>query len=696
MARHGVEEHDHPVDDRPLLLLRGAVAVAVAGMLVAVLVAPVAIGAGTLLARASTGVEATSTGVVDDGADAATVVTDAAGTPIALLYRRFRLPVGAERIADTMRAAIVAIEDRRFYAHDGVDPRGVARAIVTNAVSGAPLEGQGASTITMQYVKNQRLYALADTPEERRAATADTVGRKLTEVRLAHRISDRLTKDEILTRYLDLVYFGRGAYGVEAAARTWFGTSAATLTAPQAALLAGMVRSPGGYDPIDHPEAARDRRDQVLTAMIEVGSLTPERATAARAAPLGVLPDPSLPAEGCVGARPGTGFFCREVVERLAAAGLDPTDLATGGYTVLTTLDPRVTAEAREATADAVDTDGEVADVAAVVAPGTDRRPVLALAANRAYGNDATAGETALPLTTAPLRGAGSVYKIFTAAAALERGLVEPDTELDVPERYTSRVFDDAGDDYTVENLGSHDDELTLRRALAESPNTPFVALTDRLGSVDPIVDVARRLGLRTTLAAPGPDGQPLAERVRDAAQASFTLGPDPTSPLDLANVAATITAGGVWCPTTVVTRVTDRDGRDVTPPTPPCERAVSAEVADELGTALSEGSVDGTASGAADDADWDRTMIGKTGTTQRSTSAAYVGATDRYAGAVMTFSTGAPEPVCIDPVRTCSDGDLTGGSVPAGTWFDLMRPLHRGAPDDGADSDDASDDEED
>ncbi|WP_433038121.1 penicillin-binding transpeptidase domain-containing protein [Actinomycetospora sp. CA-053990] len=361
-----------------------------------------------------------------------------------------------------------------------------------------------------------------------------------------------------------------------------------------------------------------------------------------------------------------------------------------------TTLDPRVAAEAREAALDAIDPDREVAAVAAVVAPETDRRPVLALAANRTYGNDAAAGETALPLTTAPLRGAGSVYKIFTVAAALERGLVEPDTELDVPERYTSRVFDDAGDDYTVENLGSHDDELTLRRALAESPNTPFVALTDRLGSVDPVVDVARRLGLRTTLAAPGPDGRPLAERVRETEQASFTLGPDPTSPLDLANVAATIAAGGMWCPTTVVTRVTDRHGRDVTPPLPPCERAVSAGVAGDLRTALSDGSVDGTASGAAEDADWDRPMIGKTGTTQRSTSAAYVGATDRYAGAVMTFSTGAPTPVCVDPVRTCSDGDLTGGSVPAGTWFDLMAPLHRSTTDAGADTHRPPDGEED
>jgi membrane peptidoglycan carboxypeptidase len=325
--------------------------------------------------------------------------------------------------------------------------------------------------------------------------------------------------------------------------------------------------------------------------------------------------------------------------------------------------------------------------VAAVVAPEPDRRPVLALAANRDYGNDGDAGETALPLATAPLRGAGSIYKIFAAAAGLERGLVTPDSELDVPESYTATAFDDAGDAYTVENLGSFDDEMSLGRALAESPNTPFVALIDRLGSVDPVVDVARRLGLRTTLASPGPDGRPLAERVRDAEQASFTLGPDPTSPLDLAGVAATIEAGGIWCPPTLVTQVIDRDGQDVTPPAAPCERAVSSEVADELQTALAESTVDGTAADAADAAGWDRSMIGKTGTTQRSTSAAFLGATDRYAGATMVFSIDQLDPVCVDPVRTCADGgDLSGGSVPAEAWFDLMTPLHRGS---GADDDD-------
>jgi len=138
---------------------------------------------------------------------------------------------------------------------------------------------------------------------------------------------------------------------------------------------------------------------------------------------------------------------------------------------------------------------------------------------------------------------------------------------------------------------------------------------------------------------------------------------------------------------------VTDRVGRDVTPPTPACEQAVSPEVAEQLGAALSEDHVDGTAEDAADAADWDRPMIGKTGTTQRSASASFLGATDRYAGAVTTFAIGEPEPICVDPVRTCSDGDLTGGSVPADTWFDLMSALHRRS-DTGADRDDDRDED--
>ncbi|WP_433799925.1 transglycosylase domain-containing protein [Actinomycetospora sp. CA-084318] len=659
---------------------RALAACALAGVLLAGLTLPPVLAGGLLVGRAAASVDLTSGSLAGGRVREASVITDSAGTPIARLYERYRLPVGSDAIADTMKAAIVAIEDRRFFVHDGVDWRGLGRALASNAVRGSPLEGQGASTITMQYVKNYRLYAVADTAADRRAATADTLSRKLTEVRLAHRVEERLGKDEILARYLDLVYFGNGAYGVEAAARTYFGATAAELTVPQAALLAGIVRSPEGYDPTEQPAAARARRGEVLRAMADVGSISPAQAAAADTAPLGVVSPLRRPAPGCGAAVEGTGFFCRYVEEELAAAGISPSELRTGGYTVRTTLDPDAQARADAAAGRIGDSSG-VANVVAVVAPGTTSRPVLALAANREYGPDAAAGQSSLPLTTAPLRGAGSVYKIFTAATALEQGLVSPDDDLDVPERYTSSI----SPGYTVENLGSYDDRMTLTRALATSPNTAFVELEDRIGSIGPVVATARALGLRRSLDAPAPGGGTVGEAVSAQEQASFTLGPNPTSPLELANVGATLVADGRWCPPTPILSVTDRDGRPVDLPSPACEQAVPADVAADLRTALSEDHTDGTSADAADDVGWDRPMIGKTGTTQVSASSAFLGATTAYAGAVMTFSDrGAPQPVCTGPVRVCSDGDLTGGSVPAETWYRTMLPLHRDVPEGG------------
>ena len=663
------------------LLGRGLLACLLAGLVVAALAAPIVVAGGLAVRRAAASVDTTTGSLTGGTVREASVITDADGTPIAHLYERYRVPVGADGIADTMKAAIVAIEDRRCFDHDGVDYRGLARAVVSNAATGSPLEGQGASTLTMQYVKNYRLYALARTDEERRAATADTLTRKLIEVRLAHRLEDRLSKPEILARYLDLVYFGNGAYGVEAAARTYFDSTAAALTLPQAALLAGIVRSPTGYDPVTNPDAAPGRRAEVLRAMAAVGAITPAQETSAATAPLGVVKPLATPTPGCAAAFTGTGFFCDYVQRYLADAGISASELRTGGYTVRTTLDPEVQGELAGAVG-RVDPDRGVANVAAVVSPEAAGRPVLGLAANRAFGPDSDAEQSSLPLATAPLRGAGSVYKIFTAAAALDRGLVEPDTEIEVPDTYTARSFTDGTDAYTVSNLGSYDDSMSLTRALATSPNTAFVALEDRLGSVGPVVDAARALGLRNTLDRPTAGGSTVGREVVTQEQGSFTLGPNPTSPLELANVGATIVAGGRWCPPTPVASITDRDGRPVELPAPECERAVSATVAEQLRTGLSEGWQEGTSSDAADDAGWDRPMIGKTGTTQDSASAAFLGATNAYAGAVMTFSDrGSPQPVCVDPVRTCSTGDLTGGSTPAETWYDAMIPLHDGVP---------------
>lgn len=620
-----------------------------------------------------------------DAVPLVSVVTDAGGAPIARLYDQYRVPIGPDGVADVVEDAVIAIEDRRFREHAGVDLRSLGRALVSNLrSSGDPLSGQGASTITMQYVKNHRLLTAA-TPAERDAANAPTLARKLLDLQVALALEERLTKDEILTRYLDTVYFGNGAYGVVAAARTYFGTTPVELDLAQAALLAAVVRAPETYDPARHPTAALARRDLVLDAMVEVGSVTPAQAAAARERGPGLVEPLRRAEDGCVNARPGTGFFCRYLLGHLADLGLGPDELRSGGYTIRSTLDLRVTDAARRAAAAEVpvaETEG-IANAVAVVQPGRERHRVLALAANRDLGPDASAGQSSYPLPSAPVPyGAGSTFKIFTAAAALERGLGVT-TELPSPETYTSRVFLDDGEPYEVSGDGGTPDEVDLQEALARSPNTTFLALLDRLGSVDPVVDAARRLGLRESLREPAAGGRTVADAVREEQRASFTLGPVPTSPLELANVAATIVSGGVWCPPSPVDEVLDSTGTPVPLPEPPCERAVSRDVAATLAYALSEDHTGGTATDAARDAGWDRPMIGKTGTTQQNLSAAFVGATPQLATAVMTWADGSPpRPVCATtPPRLCADGTLFGGTVPARTWFAAMGPLHEDLP---------------
>lgn len=611
----------------------------------------------------------------------ASTLTDAQGVPIAYLYDQYRIPTEPDEVSGAMKAAVVAIEDRRFFDHQGVDWRGVGRALLTNTVrGGTPLAGQGASTITMQLVKNHRLYTLADSDRERAAATADTLERKLADVTVALRLEDELTKQQILGRYLDLAYFGHGAYGIAAAAATYFDTTPAELDVGQAALLAGMLRAPSSYDPVDSPDRARERRDVVLAAMAATGSINPTLAEALARTGLGVRDPLGGAAPGCATAEANTGFFCRYTVTYLDRLGLSPGELRRGGYTVRTTLDREATTAAAAAAAERVPpgaTEG-IVNAMAVVEPGTESHPVRALVANLALGPDAADGETAFPVPTAPVpHGAGSVYKIFTAAAALAAG-TDLDTRLPAPDSFTSEVFRNGTEPYTVTNPGDFPDSLSLQRALALSPNTAFLALLDRIGSVEPVVELAQRLGLRRSLAVPDGSGRTVAEAVIAQERASFTFGPSPTSPLELANVAATIVGDGIWCPPTPIVSVTDRDGDPVPLAEPACERVLPAELADTLAAGLSRDHVDGgTAAAAAQAAGWERPMIGKTGTTQRSVSAAFVGATPQYAGAVLTWSQ-AGRPVCRGEVlSTCEQGDLSGGSIPAGTWFDAMSQLH-------------------
>ena len=221
------------------------------GVLVAGMAFPGALALGLVAGAAGDSVNSVSTDLLTGQVPTASTIVDSAGTPIAYLFDQNREPVPAEQISPAMKAAIVAVEDRRFYQHQGVDWQGTIRALVANSASGGVV--QGASTLTQQYVKNYFLYVQARTEAERLKATEQTPARKLREARIALQMERSLSKEDILARYLNIVFWGNGAYGVSAAARTYFNTTADQLTVAQAALLAGMVRSTTQFDPVANP-----------------------------------------------------------------------------------------------------------------------------------------------------------------------------------------------------------------------------------------------------------------------------------------------------------------------------------------------------------------------------------------------------------------------------------------------------------
>jgi membrane peptidoglycan carboxypeptidase len=230
---------------RPLGLLLGLCLLA--GVLFAGMAFPAALGLGQVSNEAGDSVNSVSTDLTTGQAPLTTTITDSAGEPIAYVFDQNREPVGADEISPAMKAAIVAIEDRRFYQHQGVDWQGTIRALIANSASGDVV--QGASTLTQQYVKNYLLYVEAETEAERLKATEQTPARKLREARVALQLERSLSKEEILSRYLNIVFWGNGAYGLTSAARTYFDTTPDQLTVAQSALLAGMVRSTTQFDP---------------------------------------------------------------------------------------------------------------------------------------------------------------------------------------------------------------------------------------------------------------------------------------------------------------------------------------------------------------------------------------------------------------------------------------------------------------
>ncbi|KOV81648.1 transglycosylase domain-containing protein [Nocardia sp. NRRL S-836] len=676
-----------------------------AGVLLAAMVFPFVGGLGLASNRAADQVDQTSGDLAKGELPLVTTITDMNGEPIAYLYDQYRVPLESGQIADTMKAAILAIEDKRFYDHRGVDWQGIARAAAKAGVDGGAT--QGASTLTQQYVKNYMAFVLGADNEQQawEKATEATVGRKLREARVALQLEQQMTKDEILAGYLNIVPLGNQTYGVGAAAKAYFKTTADKLTVPQAALLAAIANRPSSLNPGANPEKALERRNTVIDKMRENGAFgsdeteAKKKADEYKAEPLGVTDDLQILPKGCVGAGDGPiyGFFCSYLLDYLQDAGITKAQLQRGGLTIKTTMDPKATKAAKQSAEQQVPKmQNGIANVMSVVEPGKDKHRVRALVASRDYGNSADLGQVARPVPAEVLPfGPGSVNKVFTAAAALEKGVTGIDREIPVPKVHYSRVYPNGGSPWKVENAGSgYAEKMSLTQALATSPNTGFVILEEKTG-LNEVVDMGYRLGMRETLATHNRGAEPLnsdgsngpsqGDWTKQNNAGSYTLGPGATSVLELANVAATIVSNGTWCPPSPVEQVLDRHGQPMPLKEKPCEQAVAPDLANSLAQGLSHDTVgSGTAADAARATGWTRPTIGKTGTTEEHKSVAFMAATPQYAGAVMTYADGnRPEVICANPIRFCpgSSQGVYGGQVAAPTWFNAMKVIHEGLP---------------
>ncbi len=588
-----------------------------------------------------------------------TRILAADGTQIATLFEQNRENVPLDAIPQHVQDAVLAIEDARFYEHNGVDVKSILRAAATNREEGEI--AQGGSTITQQYVKNV-LVNQAESAEERSQATEQSVTRKLREVRYAMALEKQLGKDEILERYLNIVYVGQGAYGLQAAAKAYFSKPVGQLTIAEGAYLAGLLHAPSAYDNALE-EGAVVRRNLVLDRMAYYGYITPEEKEQAQAQPAG-LQFSSTP-NGCQAAG-DYGFYCdyvRRFLEDDPAFGETPEErrnlLYRGGLTIQTPLDLRMQKIVQDVVDYRIPRDSEFASVVVMVEPGTG--DVKAMGINRTFGKNPDRPDmTEVPLATTPAFPAGSTFKVFTLVTALEKG-VRPSFTLEAPATYTSnRFLDEDKRPWKVTNAGDtpRGGTYDLTRATWSSVNTYYVQLEEKIG-VPPIAETAHRMGL-TSL--------PVDEIGNN--EGSFTLGARETSPLEMASAYATLAARGVYCAPRPVLTV-QREGQPV-PSTPQsCERVIAENVADTANTILSGVISQGTGSNAY----IGRQAAGKTGTVGDFKAAWFVGYTPQLSAAAMISDPEVPKKQLKNTVVGRSYySRVYGSTITAPMWAYAMR----------------------
>ena len=558
------------------------------------------------------------------------------GSEIAQFYAENRIVVPLSEISVNMQNAIVAVEDQRFYQHQGVDPTGMVRALVSNNSGGSR---QGASTLTQQYVRNTLIETGLKNDDHKiiKDATESTVARKLREMKFALSLEQKYSKQQILEGYLNIAAFSPSTYGVEASSLHYFNKHAKDLTVAEAALLAGTTNAPSAYDPESQPELAKNRRDWVLSKMLEEKFITQEQYDEAVSSEI-QLDVQEAPA-GC-GAAGNYAYFCTYVVNEILGSENFGPDVASrrqlltrGGLKITTTLD-----RARQNAADGIiqantpigDSDGANSTIVSVE-PGTGR--IQALAQNTNYEDsqlvfaaDAKHGGVELPDGNVGFQP-GSTFKALILAEWLKTGHTAGQTvNASAPRTYAPNTFNIpcapelAAGSWTVNNVaGTNAGNMSVRDATKQSINVGFTEMLRQLDVCD-VTQFAASIGVSKA------DGSQLDP------DPSLALGAKPVPPLSMANAYATFASGGKYCKPVAIDSILDASGTSMAVPSADCTQAMDQNVADQTAITLQATSEPG---GTAKDAGFGRAIAGKTGTTDEAENAWFVGFTPQLSTAV-------------------------------------------------------------
>ena len=559
---------------------------------------------------------------------------NADGSVLTYFFDQNRYSVTLDQVSEIMRKAQVAIEDHRFYEHGPIDVQATIRALVRT--SGGTT--QGASSITQQYVR----LVLVGTAERtgdalaRAKATENTLARKIREMRFAAALEERYTKDEILERYLNISYYGDGAYGIATAARHFFNVSAKDLDLPQAAMLAGLIRNPVTTNPVKYPKMAIERRNDVLDRMAELKIITEQEAAEAKEVPF----DPKKVRKyklGCANAE--FPFICDYAwrtlmkTKSLGATKAEREDrVLRGGLTIKTQIDPKAQRKAEKTIAAMISPKDPVVSVIVMLEPKTGQ--IVAMAQSRPKMGKKK-GQTFYNYAVSHAMGGaegyqgGSTFKAFVAAAALENemgayGVFDARARMS----FGGETFKSCDGPFTQRKWdvvnASPSGRMNMFRGVTSSVNTYFAQLIQAVGVCES-VKMAKRLGLEMSM------GGDLVKKY--GAIPSFTLGAVEVTPLSLIEAYGTFANRGVHCEPVILKSITDREGTKYKVPSANCKRVLDKGVADAMNKIFQGPYTGGTARSARVPG---VQMAGKTGTVPKNRAIWTVGYTPELVAASM------------------------------------------------------------